>query len=226
MNIIISAIIIVIIALLIVLLLGPFRLYFNLGKEDTYLQILYKISFLGFTLKAGEMPSMQPEAEKGAAENQKHREAITSEASEANESESGKIADKEDGTGAHRKPGKMQPETEVRLIIDALPQIAQILIYLIKSINIRKFLCNISFGLDDPVDTAMVSGYLWSIVFATGIRGKDISIEPRFDGAQLQGSILTVLEARMLWFVVAAAKALEEEKTRRLIIKLVKGELH
>lgn len=225
MNIFIFGIIIVIIALLIVLMLGPFRLYFDLGKEDAYLHILYKISFLGFKLKAGEMPPMPPEDEKKIADNQDRREDTASKTSKSIESESDDIALKDDDAGAERKPNKMPPEAEVKQIIDALPQIAKILIYVIRSINIRKFLCDISFGLDDPVDTAVVSGYLWSIAYATGSHGKDISIVPRFDGAQLQGAILTVLEVRMLWFVVAAAKALEEKKTRKLIFELAKGEL-
>ncbi len=224
MNIYASAIILIVLALLIVILLGPFRLYFSLGKEDKYIKILYKISFLGFTLKADEVPAMEPETEEEMAEEQKRREAAALKKEEMVDKEPGDIDHKEKGIEKERKPSKMPPQREVKLIIDALPEISRILIDLIKSINIRRFFCEISFGLDDPVDTATVSGYLWSIASATGFYGTDILIEPRFDGEQLEGSVLAVLEARILWFVVAAIKALEKEKTRKLIVEMSRGE--
>ncbi|MGA9097403.1 MAG: DUF2953 domain-containing protein [Methanotrichaceae archaeon] len=224
MNTLIIAIILLLIVLLIILLLGPFRLCFNLAKEDMYLQGFYKISFLGFTLKKGEMPSIQPRAAKGILENQEHHEAITPKTAKAFESVDGDRTYSDDNKKIYQKPNRIPPQTQARIIIDAFPQIAQILIDLIKSIDIMKFFCEMSFGLDDPVDTAIVSGYLWSIASATGLYRKDIFIEPQFDGAQLEGSILAVVEARMLWFVVAAVKTLEEKKTRKLIFELVKGE--
>ncbi len=223
MNTLAIAIILILIVLLMVFLLGPFRLYFSLGKEDISLQSFYKLSFLGFTLKKGEIPSIQASPTEGIVENQEHQEAIASKTVDASEKEYDEKTYEDANIGADQKPIKIPPQTQVRLIIDAFPQIAQILIDLIKSINIKRFFCEISFGLDDPVDTAVVNGYLWSIASATGLYRTDISIEPRFDGAQLEGSILAVIEARMLWFVVAAAKALEEEKTRKLIFELVKG---
>jgi len=222
MNTLAIAIILLLIVLLVIFLLGPFRLYVNLEKEDMYLLGLYKISFLGFTLKKGEMPSIQPKAATEFMENQEYHEGITSKKSETFENMAG---DSDAGDrDSDQKPNRISPQTQARLLIEAFPQIAQILIDLIKSIDIRKLFCEMSFGLDDPVDTAVVSGYLWSVASATGLYRKDIFIEPRFDGAQLEGSILAVVEARMLWFVVAAVKALEKEKTRKLIFELAKGE--
>lgn len=220
MNTFVVAIILVIIALLIVFLLGPFRLCFDLGKEDMYLRGFYKISFLGFTLKKG---GIRPAAKKEVEGDQKHHKALASKPGEASEEEPGDSNYEEIDGELDRKPSRIPPQTQAMLLLDALPQIARIFIDLIKFINIMKFFCEISFGLDDPVDTAMVSGYLWSIASASGLYGADITIEPRFDGARLDGSVLAVLETRMLWFVVAAARALEEEKTRKLIFELVKG---
>ncbi|MFB3766229.1 MAG: DUF2953 domain-containing protein [Methanotrichaceae archaeon] len=169
------------------------------------------------------IPSIQSTAAKEIVGDQEHQEAIASKKIDASDKVSDDRAYEDADIGADRKPKKIPSQTETRLIIDAFPQITQILVDLIKSMNIRRFFCEISFGLDDPVDTAVMNGYLWSIVAATGLYRTDISIKPRFDGAQLDGSILAIVEAKMLWFAVAAVRALEEEKTRKLIFELIRG---
>ncbi len=213
---ILAAVIIVIILLLAGILLIPFRLSLSMVKDGMYLQGFYKISYLGITLVKDEIPSQQTETIKGVDEPEE-----TEEAQEA------KILEKSEGIlrGYDEEPDTMRPPVDLKLMIDAFPRIAHILIDLIRSIDIDRLCCKLSFGLDDPVDTAMMSGYLWSIVYATGLYRADVFIEPRFDRVQLDGSLLIDLDARALWAVVAAVKALEDKTVRKLILKVAKGEM-
>lgn len=219
MNILIAAIIAVIILLLAVILIFPFRLSFGLIKESMNFQGFYKISYLGLTLSKGEMPSPQDvgDLKKSVEPGRDYGKEIE----KGVDKEAGREVDRK----TDRKPIHMRPPAELGLVIDAFPQIAHILIDFIRSISIKMLCCEISFGLEDPVDTAMISGYLWSITSAVGLYRENIIIDPRFDREQLDGSLLTELEVRMLWLVVAAVKALQEKKIRKLIFELAKGEM-
>lgn len=221
MSILIAAVIVVIILLLAVLLIIPFRLSFGLIKEGIHFQGFYKISYLGFTLIEGEMPSSQPEKKKDL----KKSEEPGRDYDKGVEKEVDRETDRKIDVKTDRGPNIMHPPAELRLAIDAFPQIAHILIDFIRSIDVKRLCCKISFGLDDPVDTAMISGYLWSIASAVGLYRADITIDPRFDREQLDVSLLTELEVRMLWLVMAAVKALQEKRIRKLIFALAKGEM-
>jgi hypothetical protein len=230
-------IVVVILLLLAVLLTVPFRLTFGLAKEGASFQGFYKISYLGFTLNKGEIS--QPPPETLETDIGTRRIEIAQESQDTGGSQSAKEPVRDYGKpkgmeiekksleGAYEKADngsvRNQLPVEPRLIMDAIPQMVRIIIDFIRSINIRRLSCNIAFGLDDPVDTAAISGYLWSIASAAGLYRADITIDPRFDGEQLEGSILADLEARMLWFVVAAVKALEDVHIRKLALEIVRG---
>jgi hypothetical protein len=207
-------IVVVILLLLAVLLTVPFRLTFGLAKEGAYFQGFYKISYLGFTLIAGDIFPLPSEAEMEMS-----GKGVRQESQDAGDLKNAKGPDEK----ADKKSIRRQLPVEPRLIMDAFPQMLHIIIDFIRSINIKRLSCKIAFGLDDPVDTAAISGYLWSIASAAGLYRADIIIDPRFDGEQLEGSMLADLESRMLWFVVAAIKALEDGKIRKLAVELVKG---
>jgi hypothetical protein len=227
----ISLIVVALILLLLaVLLTASFRLTFGLAMEGTYLQGFYKISYMGFTLIRGDISPSPPESETGLRRIELTQETGDLEKAEGPLLDYGrqngiKIGEFAEAAGEKAKEGSIRKRLPVEpgLIMDALPQIAHIVIDFIRSINIRRLSCQIAFGLDDPVDTAAISGYLWAIASAAGLYRADIIIDPRFDGEQLEGSMLADLEARMLWFIVAAAKALEDGKIRRLAFGLVRG---
>ncbi len=226
------AVIIVIILLLAGILLIPFRLSLSVVKDGTYLQGFYKISYLGFTLIKEEIHSPQPETIKEVEEPEETEEAREAKILEKSEEtlrkyhkEPDRVASGEADKEIDREQDTMRPPVDLKLMINAFPRIAHILIDLIRSIDIDRLCCKLSFGLDDPVDTAMMSGYLWSIVYATGLYRADVFIEPRFDRVQLDGSLLIDLDARALWAVVAAVKALEDKTVRKLILKVAKGEM-
>lgn len=221
MSILIAWIVAVIILLLAALLIIPFRLSFGLIKEGMSYQGFYKISYLDFTLISGEMPSSQSEKKKDSKKSEESGRDYDKGIEKEVDRETDRVVDRK----TDREPIIMRPPANLRLVIDAFPRIAHILIDFIRSIDVDRLCCKISFGLDDPVDTAMICGYLWAITSAVGLYKADILIDPRFDREQLDVSFRTELEVRMLWLVVASVKALQEKTIRKLIFELAKGEM-
>ena len=105
-------------------------------------------------------------------------------------------------------------------LLDAILAILPALKDLSKSINLQKASCSLCFGLDDPVQTAVMSGYLWSLAAATGHLRTSIHIEPCFEEQLLEGDITFELGVRMLWPSVALINALREKKIRELLIMI------
>ncbi len=94
---------------------------------------------------------------------------------------------------------------------------------LIRCIKFEKIGGRLCIGLDDPVDTAVMSGYLWSALSAVGLHRANIFIEPYFGGARLEGDFRAELQARVLWAFVAMLRALGEKKIRRLMMEMAWG---
>lgn len=114
---------------------------------------------------------------------------------------------------------------DIKSLLDAIPSILSALKYLCKSINFQKASCSLCFGLGDPVQTALMSGYLWSVASATDLLGTSILIEPCFEEERLEGDITVELGVRMLWPSVALINALREKKIRKLLIMIIRERL-
>lgn len=96
---------------------------------------------------------------------------------------------------------------------------------LCKSISFQNVSCSLRFGLDDPVQTAVICGYLWSVASATGPLGTNIRIEPCFEEERLEGDIEVELRIRMIWTSVALINALREKKIRKILIMIIREKL-
>lgn len=146
------------------------------------------------------------------------------------EEKDGIAAEREmEGTAEERlkeeKKQKKQPTLpgpDPKDLMEALPALVRLFKNLIKSISLETISCRVSFGFDDPADTAIISGYIWSMVSAIGLYRADLCIEPYFEGERLDGNLLADIRARLFWIVLALIKALGEEKIRRLVIKTAK----
>jgi hypothetical protein len=208
---ILSIAIIIIFLMLVIIFLAPVHISFNLIKKGPLIQGFYRIVWLGITLNKGEISPPAPE------------EMIRA---------WGEETEKETAKGAAEGAAKEKPKDEKKQkkqpplpspnpkdLMEALPALARVLMDLIKSINVKTISCRVSFGLDDPADTAVISGYIWSILSAIGLYGANVCIEPYFEGERLDGSILADIKARLLWIALALVKALGDAKIRRLLIE-------
>ena len=120
----------------------------------------------------------------------------------------------------NRKTGIVRTP-KIRSLINAAPALANILLDVLKSILFKKISCHLCFGLDDPAQTAIISGYLWSIASVLGPFRPKISIEPWFEGERLEGEFMAEIEVRLLYTVFAVIKALREREIRLLFREML-----
>jgi hypothetical protein len=98
---------------------------------------------------------------------------------------------------------------------------ANTLLNLLKSIRVKKFSCRLCFGLDDPAQTAIISGYLWFLASALGFFPAKIFIEPWFEGERLEGELIAEIEARLIWAVFAMIQTLRVREMRLLLKEML-----
>jgi hypothetical protein len=108
---------------------------------------------------------------------------------------------------------------------DAVMAFFRIIKGLIGSIHVEHILCKITFGFDDPADTAVACGYIWALTSAVSLPGTCLRIYPSFEGERLTGSLNAEIRGRLLWIFVAFINALREEPVRRLLKKLLESEM-
>ncbi|MCP8312634.1 MAG: DUF2953 domain-containing protein [Candidatus Methylarchaceae archaeon HK02M1] len=112
------------------------------------------------------------------------------------------------------------PET-VSLFVESFPYIRNILKAAMKSISIKRFSCDVVMGLDSPVDTAVVSGYLWSLASIVNVFPKVyLSVKPDFQERRLDGSIMVELKVRLLRIVLAFVRAFFKKPVRQFFGKM------
>ena len=85
------------------------------------------------------------------------------------------------------------------------------------SFRVEHILCEVTFGLNDPADTAVICGYLWALTSAVSLPGTHIRVDPYFEGERLTGSLNAEIRSRLLWVVVVFINALREKPIRRLL---------
>ncbi len=83
-------------------------------------------------------------------------------------------------------------------LLNAAPAIMNFLMDLLKTIVFERLSCRLCFGLNDPADTAVMSGYLWSVASTLGIFRANVFIEPCFEGERLEGLFEAELKTRLI----------------------------
>jgi len=112
------------------------------------------------------------------------------------------------------------PETVSRLM-ESLPYFPSIFRTFIRSLTVERFSADVELGLGSPVETAVVSGYLWSLASLVNISPKaDLTVKPNFQEEQLEGSLITDLKIRLLWIAVALVKAVTKKPVRQLFTSM------
>ncbi len=108
------------------------------------------------------------------------------------------------------------PETGTHFT-ESLPHLPGIMRTFLKSLTIERFSADVAVGLGSPFDTAIVSGYLWSLASIVNMSPRaNFSVRPNFLEEQLEGSLSTDLKIRLLWIFVAFIKAGSKKPVRQL----------
>ncbi len=228
------------IILLAVILLAPFSLSLNIGKKGPLAWVSIKLAWLGITLRKVEITPQSADdllatiwkEEAGKEERVVGRRmadgmvmAVENEQREIK----GQEQDEKEPVGGREGIRKVidSEKTDtihppgIKPLIDAAPALAKILWGLKRSIHLNKSSCHLCFGLNDPAQTAIVSGYLWFLSSALGSFPAKIIIDPWFEGERLEGEIIAEIEARLLWPIFAMIKAMRVREIRLLLKEIL-----
>ena len=204
--------------LLAFLLLAPFHLSLNMGKKGPLIEGSIRLTWLGRTVMKSEIsPQSAGDLLASTWEEPSGRKDETIELRKSDEKEMGREAKQEERSEIdNQKKGAVRPPS-IQSLINAAPVLAKILRDLLKSIHFKNISCRLCFGLDDPAQTAIISGYLWFLASALGLFSAKIFIEPWFEGERLEGELVAEMEARLLWAVFAVVQALRVREIRLLL---------
>jgi Protein of unknown function (DUF2953). len=191
----------------------------------------YRIAWLGITLKKKEIlsqsaadllasilkkesPIDEDEGNEGN-DRKEENEKLTAEKGEEGKVKPDKGAEIEDSKGERDHDTERSPSSGT--LLNAAPAVMNFLMDLLKTIDFEGLSCHLCFGLDDPADTAVLSGYLWSVASTLGLFRADIFIEPYFEGERLEGVFEAELKTRLIWIAKAVINAFLEKEIRSLI---------
>lgn len=217
-----------------VVLVAPFHLSLNFRKIGPLLQGSYRLAWLGLTLgKAEIMPQSAKDLlasiwkEKAGKKEQSGKEELAKNAEEKAREKKEEQLEKDDRNRSkidsptdNPKTGILHPP-KIRSLVYATPALANFFLDLLKSILFKKLSCRLCFGLDDPFQTAIISGYLWSTASALGLFPAKIFIDPWFEGERLEGELVAEIEARLLWPVFAVIQAMRVKEIRLLLREML-----
>jgi len=105
-------------------------------------------------------------------------------------------------------------------VLAAIPAFIDLIGVLLRSFFFKTIRCHVQLGLDDPCDTAILSGQLWSLAAFLRCHGGDIIIQPFFEGEKLEGELMAEGGFRPIHIPAAIVSALRKKEIRRLIIEV------
>jgi hypothetical protein len=189
----------------------PFCLDLHIENDGYRASGRYSISWLGRTQYKGDL--IKP---KGAGDFQL---AKTGQEEGRTGGESGEDED-EGGKRSKFDSRRFTFPGEIGVLMNSMPALIDFVRDLTRAIHID-LSCNVTFGLDDPADTAMWSGYLWALACAIPFPAQ-VRFEPCFGSEMLEGSLDCKVHCRISWAVIAIINAIRKKPLRRLIKELMK----
>ena len=129
---------------------------------------------------------------------------------------------------SQKKENKKETEFEISsipkilsLLIESWPYLERVFNSFLKSTSFEIFSLNLTLGLGDPADTAMVSGYFWAASSLLNIIPKAyISLEPDFLNEKLEVDATLKMKIRLFWIVVEIIRAFTKKPVRALLKEL------
>jgi hypothetical protein len=199
-------ILLLVVLLLAAILMSSYRLTIDICKKGAVIQGGCKLAWFGLTLWRTEVPP------------QSAGEFLQSIAKDGKgETEFSPKAKSDEDLRETSKKKDARRSMSLKYPVNAAYSLADITIRLLRSLLLKKFSCCLCFGLDDPADTAIFSGYLYTIAGVLGLSSERISIVPWFHGERLEGDFMAEVEMRPLLTLWAAVQSLRLRQTRLLL---------
>ena len=135
------------------------------------------------------------------------------------------IPDKEKLKDIEEKEEEKGREFELRkllrilnLILESWPSIQKLFFAFIKSWSLENFSANLTLGFENPYDTAIITGYLWSLTYPTNVLTHlNTSVTPEFNDQVLDGDLEVNVKLKLLWIVVEGVRAITKKPVRKLL---------
>jgi hypothetical protein len=122
-----------------------------------------------------------------------------------------------------KKPQKKQPSpgsalSNFSLFRESLPAFMIIGRSARRAFNIRRMDLRFAFGSGDPAETAMLAGYLWSILWIVNLIPRvSIAFQPVFETEELNGTLNIEVKIRALPLVIGFIHAYTKKPFRQFI---------
>jgi hypothetical protein len=111
-----------------------------------------------------------------------------------------------------------RPVRIISLVRSSLPAISILVRSFRRALRIHRLDADLTFGLGDPSDTALVAGYLWAIAWLFNqIPSVSLSFHPQFETTALDGSGRAEAKVTMLFLLVGFLRAYTKKPFRQLI---------
>ena len=192
---ILAIVILVLFALSAAVLLIPFDLTVEASKTETSMTSRVIVRWLGVRLLRRDMPGKERKQGKQGQE-----------------------------AGGSRLDLPARVPRLLSLLVDATPSLVGIFKRFGRAVRFRRLSIDVSFGVGDPADTAVLAGYLWSFAWAFDLLPRtSLSLRPDMERARLSGSVSAELGVRLLPIAEAFLIAYTKKPFRRLLREARRG---
>jgi Protein of unknown function (DUF2953) len=195
---ILAIVILVLFALFAAVLLIPFDLTVEASMAQTSMRSSVIVRWLGIRLLRRDIPGKEKKRAKQVKQGQE--------------------------AGSSRLDLLARVPRLLSLLVDAAPSLVGILKGFGRAVRFRRLSIDVSFGVGDPADTAVLAGYLWSFAWALDFLPRtSLSLRPDMERARLDGYVSAELGIRLLPIVVAFLIAYTKKPFRRLVKEARQG---
>lgn len=189
--IIIGAIILIMVLILLCFLLIPFHVSFFLQKQGVDINGYFQLSWMKIRLFQQTIPSPEPKKKKREKEKK----------------------EKEKKKFSLSKGLKL-----FELFYASWEHFFPIIQSIFSSVNLKRLSLIIYFGIDSPVDTALYSGYFWSLAAILNlIPHANFRLYPDFHQERVDGSIDVEIQMRLIKITWEVIKALTKKPVRSFL---------
>ena len=188
---IIGIIIIILVLILLSFLLIPLKFSLNLKKNGSEIKGHFILKFLGIRIFSKEIPGDEKDQD---------------------DKEEEKKEDKKDKFDLKRILKIL------KLVKNSWPHIYRLITAFYRSVNLEKFSLNMTLGMESPADTALFTGYIWSVTYPlNAITRIHAVITPDFQRRVLDGDLEIDISLRLFWIVAEAIRAFTKKPVRELV---------
>lgn len=178
-------------------LLIPLKLSLDLKKRDSEIKGKFGLRWLGIRVFSREIPGEEKDEDKKKKKEKKEKD---------------EKKDKKDKFDLDRILKILN------LLLESWPHIHRLLVAIYRSFTLEKLSLNVTMGLESPADTALFTGYIWSVTYPLNALTRiEAVITPDFNRRILDGDLEVDVKLKLGGIVVEAIRAFTKKPVRKMI---------